>query len=38
MRQPARVCSVDNAIIIDPQRLETADRLWQKFVLLHPAG
>ncbi|ROR05722.1 hypothetical protein EC836_109194 [Erwinia sp. JUb26] len=33
-----QVCPIDNTIIIDPQRVETNDQLWEKFVVLHPAG
>lgn len=33
-----QVCPIDNTIITDPERTESPDRLWEKFVQLHPAG
>ncbi|WP_048697564.1 YfhL family 4Fe-4S dicluster ferredoxin [Erwinia piriflorinigrans] len=33
-----QVCPIDHTIITDPHRIETTDRLWEKFVQLHPAG
>lgn len=33
-----QVCPIDNTIIPDPQHVENTDRLWEKFVELHPAG
>ncbi|HBT30516.1 MAG TPA: ferredoxin, partial [Erwinia persicina] len=33
-----QVCPIDNTIIVDPQRSESHDQLWEKFVELHPAS
>lgn len=33
-----QVCPIDHTIINDPLRIESNDRLWEKFVELHPAG
>ncbi|OFC61695.1 ferredoxin [Candidatus Erwinia dacicola] len=33
-----QVCPIDNTIIVDPQRTESNEHLWDKFVGLHPAG
>ncbi len=31
------VCPINNTIITDPDRQETEEQLWDKFVLLHHA-
>ncbi len=31
------VCPINNTIITDPDRQETTEQLWDKFVLLHHA-
>lgn len=33
-----KVCPINNTIITDPQRQESNDQLWDKFVALHHAA
>ena len=32
-----QVCPIDHTIIVDPQRIESNEQLWDKFIALHPA-